>query len=82
MALAGGLEGNGTPAERVHTDAECTVERVGDGFTITRILLRTRAKVPDLDVETFQGIALETKKNCPVSRALSGVQIDLEASLE
>src|SRR5687768_6386465 len=35
MALSGALEKNGTPPTRVETDAQCTVEKVGDGFTIT-----------------------------------------------
>src|SRR5947199_3983538 len=39
MALSGGLEKNGTPATRIETNAKCTVEKVADAFTITRIVL-------------------------------------------
>jgi osmotically inducible protein OsmC len=82
MALAGGLQKAGSNPERVQTDAECTVEKVGEGFQITTIRLRTRASVPGIDAETFQRVAQETKANCPVSKALAGVDIQLEASLE
>jgi osmotically inducible protein OsmC len=82
MALSGGLEKNGTPATSVHTDAACTVSRVGEGFKITTMHLRVRASVPGMDDATFQGIAEGTKKGCPVSQALAGVDITLEAVLE
>jgi lipoyl-dependent peroxiredoxin len=82
MALAAGLERNGTPAERVETQAACTVEKVGDGFSITTIRLKTTARVPGIDRETFMTMANETKKTCVVSRALASVDIQLEAELE
>ena len=82
MALSVGLEKNGTPATRVHTDAACTVEKVGEGFKITTMALRVRAAVPGVDDATFQAIADGTKKGCPVSVALAGVNITLEATLE
>ena len=82
MALAAGLEGAGTPATRVHTDAACTVEKVEDGFKITTMRLRVRAQVPGIDDATFQKAAQDTKKNCPVSKALASVDIQLEATLE
>jgi lipoyl-dependent peroxiredoxin len=82
MALAAGLERNGTPAERVETQAACTVEKVGDGFSITTIRLRTTARVPGIDRETFLDMANETKRTCVVSRALASVDIQLEAELE
>jgi osmotically inducible protein OsmC len=82
MALAAGLEGAGTPATRVHTDAACTVEKVEDGFKITSIKLKVTAQVPGVDDATFQKAAHDTKKNCVVSKALSAVDIQLEATLE
>lgn len=82
MALSGGLEKNGTPATRVETTARCSVEKVGEGFTITRIELDTRASVPGLDDAKFQEIANATKEGCPVSRALASVpEISLTARL-
>lgn len=83
MALSGELERNGTPPERVATDAACTVEKVGEGFTITTMHLKVRARVPDLDPQTLTRLAEKSKDACPVSRALKGnVQISVEAELE
>lgn len=81
MALAHGLEGAGFTPKEVSTDAACTVERDGDGFTITTMKLTTRAEVPEIDTERFNQIAQATKSGCPVSRALAGVDIQLEATL-
>jgi osmotically inducible protein OsmC len=83
MALSAGLEKNGTPATRITTNAACTVEKVGDGFKITRMRLEVRGKVPGLDQARFVKAAEEAKKGCPVSTALQGnVQMDLDARLE
>jgi osmotically inducible protein OsmC len=66
----------------VETQAACTVEKVGEGFKITRMQLVVRATVPGIDAGTFQSIAAATKEGCPVSQALRGnVQIDLDAAL-
>lgn len=81
MALAGALEKNGTPPTKVETDAACTVEKVGDGFTITRMMLTVRAAVPKIEPAAFEQIAQKTKETCPVSRALKGVDIQLQARL-
>lgn len=82
MALSGALERAGTPAQRVRTDAACTVEKQGDGFTITTMKLRVRAQLPGGDADVFRRTAEETKTGCPVSRALAGVEIELDAALE
>jgi osmotically inducible protein OsmC len=83
MALSGGLEKNGTPATIVNTIAQCTIEKVGDGFSITKMQLDVRATVPNLDDATFQKIAADTKAGCPVSKALKGnVDIQVTAKLE
>ena len=82
MALSLGLEKEGFPPTRVETQAACTVEKVGEGFKITRMQLVTRATVAGIDDARFQAIAAATKEGCPVSAALRGnVQIDLEATL-
>jgi osmotically inducible protein OsmC len=44
--------------------------------------LKVRATVPNVSEEKFQEIAQATKMGCPVSVALAGVKIDLEAALE
>lgn len=81
MALSGNLEKNGTPPAKIETAAACTVEKVGAGFTITRIALTVTGTVPNIDEPTFARIAGETKETCPVSRALKGVEIQLQARL-
>ena len=82
MALSGALEKNGTPPTSVETKAACTVEKVGDGFTITKMQLDVRASVAGVDDATFQRIAAATKDGCPVSRALKGnVDIQVNATL-
>ncbi|MEP6493450.1 MAG: OsmC family peroxiredoxin [bacterium] len=82
MALAGGLEGNGTPSTSIETTARCTVEKVATGFAITKMQLDVRATVPKVDDATFQRIAAETKAGCPVSKALNGnVDIQVTATL-
>ncbi len=83
MALSAGLEKNRTPATRITTNAACTVEKVGEGFKITRMRLEVRGKVPGLDQAGFAKAAEEAKRGCPVSTALQGnVQMDLDARLE
>ncbi|HSZ55870.1 MAG TPA: OsmC family protein [Tepidisphaeraceae bacterium] len=81
MALAAGLGKAGFNPQRVHTTAAVSIEKVGEGFKITKIRLVTEAKVPNLDAATFKDIAEKTKAGCPVSQALSATPIELEAKL-
>lgn len=81
MALAAALEKAGKPAKRVHTTAAVRLDKVGEGFGITKIDLETEAEVPGIDDATFQQTAKGAKENCPVSKALTGVQISLNAKL-
>jgi lipoyl-dependent peroxiredoxin len=82
MALAGALEKAGTAPERVQTEAACTLEFVDGTPTITTMRLRVRARVPGADAAAFEKAAQDTKAGCPVSRALAGVDIQVEATLE
>ena len=82
MALTSGLEKAGFQPASVSTNADVTIERQETGFTITSIELTTQAAVPGIDAAKFQSIAEETKKTCPVSKALAAVpRIGLKASL-
>ncbi|HXY43417.1 MAG TPA: OsmC family protein [Acidimicrobiales bacterium] len=81
MALAHGLSQAGHVPTRVHTTANVRLERLDAGFAITRIDLVTEAEVPGLDAETFQVEAESAKANCPVSKALAGTEITLDATL-
>jgi osmotically inducible protein OsmC len=78
MAFSNALTENGTPPERVQTTAAVTFQP-GTGITSSHLLVS--AVVPGLDEETFERIAEEAKINCPVSQALAGITITLEASL-
>lgn len=82
MALAGVLGSKGTPPRKIETTAEVLIEKVGPGFKITAITLRTRADVPGASEQGFQQAAEEAKANCPLSQALAGVEILLEAELK
>ncbi|MFI0720011.1 OsmC family protein [Streptomyces sp. NPDC021224] len=78
MALSHGLAGAGTPPESVETQANVTFQP-GEG--ITGIVLKVQARVPGLSAEDFAAAAQNAKENCPVSKALAGVNITLEAEL-
>lgn len=81
MALTAQLSRAGKPPSRIHTTAQVKLEKVGEGFSITRIDLETNAEIPGIDDETFQRYAQEAKQNCPVSKALAGTEITLNAKL-
>lgn len=81
MALAAGLSKAGHPPRRIHTAATVHLERAGDGFAITQIELRTDADVPGMDEAAFHRQADAAKQNCPVSKALAGTRITLNATL-
>lgn len=81
MALSVGLEKAGFPPKRISTTATVKLEKVADAFRITTIELETEADVPGIDEAKFQEAAEQTKRNCPVSVALSGTQINLKARL-
>ena len=81
MALSAGLTRAGHVPTRVHTTAKVHIERGDAGFGITRIELQTEAEVPGLDEETFRREAQGAKAGCPVSKALAGTEITLDAKL-
>ncbi len=81
MALSAGLAKAGFPPKRVHTTAAVRLDKVGEGFGITKIDLTCQAEVPGIDDARFQQEANGAKSNCPVSKALSAVQISLDAKL-
>ena len=82
MALSLGLEKGGATPTSIKTSASVTLDKDGEGFTIKSIALVTEAIVPGIDQAKFDAIAQETKKQCPVSKALAGVSsITLEAKL-
>lgn len=82
MALTAGLNKAGFQPKRVHATANVHLEKIGEAFTITKIELDCEAEVPDIDDATFQQQANGAKENCPISKALRGVEtITLNAKL-
>jgi lipoyl-dependent peroxiredoxin len=81
MALSLVLGDAGFSPRRIATSAAVEIERSGDGFAIPRIRLTTRADVPGIDQAAFAGHAETAKRGCPVSKALAGVEIVLDAQL-
>ena len=78
MAFSNGLADNGTPATSLETSAEVEFT---PGKGITGIKLTTRGVVEGLDNETFVSLAEAAKAGCPVSQALAGTTITLDAAL-
>jgi osmotically inducible protein OsmC len=81
MALSATLGKAGFNPTRVATTAKVHLEKVGDGFSITKIELVTEAQIPGIDNATFQTNAEAAKKGCPVSKALAATEITLSAKL-
>jgi osmotically inducible protein OsmC len=80
MALSHGLTEAGTPPEQLRTKAVVTFV---PGTGITKIALTVRGRVPGMAADDFQQAAQGAKENCPVSKALAGVdEITLDAALE
>lgn len=78
MALSNALGGNGTPPESLQVTAAVTFVP-GEGIKGSHLLVS--AKVPGMTADEFQRFAEDAKANCPVSQALAGIPITLEASL-
>jgi lipoyl-dependent peroxiredoxin len=81
MALSASLGKAGLTPKSIDTEAQVHLERDGEGFKISKIELTTRAAIEGIDAAKFESIAQETKKGCPVSKALAGTTITLSAKL-
>jgi osmotically inducible protein OsmC len=81
MALSLILGRAGFEPEYVDATAHVTVAPSNGGFKITKSHLVCVAKVPGLDPAAFEQHAEAAKAGCPVSRALAGIEITLEAKL-
>ena len=80
MALSAKLTEAGHPPASLDTRADVDLSMDG-GPTISAIRLKVTARVPGIDAATFRGIADDAKQNCPVSKALSAVPIEMQAEL-
>ncbi len=70
MALSFGLAKAGHEDGSLQTKAVVTLEKDGEGFTVTKSDLTLSGKVPGIDREDFEAAAQDAKKNCPISKLL------------
>lgn len=82
MSLANLLSEAGTPPRDLRTTARVRLEQKDEGFRITRIAIKTVGDVPGVADDRFKSLAQRAKESCPVSLALAGTEISLEASIE
>ncbi|MGY1651243.1 OsmC family peroxiredoxin [Geodermatophilus sp. SYSU D01119] len=76
-------QAGGTPqALEVSADVSLGPDQAGGGFKLTGIKLTVRGEVDGLDAAGFEKAAQEAKAGCPVSKALAGVDITLDAALD
>ena len=83
MALSLELSKAGYTVDEIQTEAIVSLgkDKDGDGFSIPEIKLVSKARVKDITMDEFIKYASGAKENCPVSKALAGEKIYLEAHL-
>lgn len=82
MALAHGLTEAGHAPEHLNVSAKVTLDQRDGAPTVTTSELTVTGRVPGIDQSGFEQAASEAGQNCPVSRALAGVEISVQATLE
>ena len=80
MALSFALAKAGHTIGSLETHAKVTLDKDGDGFTITKSALELRGSVPGIAADEFERLAAEAKAGCPVSKVLN-CEITLTHSL-
>lgn len=82
MMLSSLLSDNGTPPQELQATATIsTAPDAGGGFSIAKSELVLRARVANISEKDFQKLARQAKEQCPVSRALTALEITLSATL-
>jgi osmotically inducible protein OsmC len=81
MALANELTQGGNPPERLDVSAKVTLDQRDGSPTVTTSELTVAGRVPGIDESAFEQAAESARANCPISRALGGVEITVSASL-
>ena len=82
MALSHELGEAGNPPERLDVSSTVTLDEVDGAPTVTTSKLTVRGRVPGIDQAGFEQAAQAAGKGCPISRALGGVDIQVDAQLE
>ena len=80
MALAFALADAGFEDGVLDTKAVVTLDKDGDGFTVSKSELTLTAQIADIDEDKFAEIAAGAKKNCPISKLLN-CEITLDHTL-
>ena len=80
MALSGQLGAAGLTANSINTTAAVRLEKLEDGFAITKVHLDVTAKIPGADDAAFQTAAANAKAGCPISKLLKA-EITMDAKL-
>jgi osmotically inducible protein OsmC len=81
MALSAELGKAGITPESIRTTAAVTLEKVGDGFSVTSSDLDVTARIPGGDRGAFQKAADAAKMGCPISKLLNA-KITMNAKFE
>lgn len=81
MALSGQLGAAGLTADSINTTASVRLEKLEDGFAITKVHLDVTAKIPGADEAAFMTAANNAKAGCPISKLLKA-EITMDAKLE
>ncbi|EID54604.1 OsmC family peroxiredoxin [Saccharomonospora xinjiangensis] len=81
MNLAGTLEKDGLTPNTIDVTASVTVNPTDGGLSIDTVAITLRAAVDGVDEERFSALAQRAKDTCPVSRALAGTTITMDAAL-
>jgi len=82
MAFSLFLTNAGFKAESIETKSTVTLEKIGEGFSITACHLDMTAIIPGIDQINFEKLATAAKENCPVSKLFANnAKITLNATL-
>ncbi len=83
MSVSATLAGAGVTADSIDVSSEVFFgPDSSGGFSIPKIDITVRARIPGMAAETFAELAAKAHASCPVSRALSGTTLTLDAALE
>jgi lipoyl-dependent peroxiredoxin len=81
MALSAQLTEAGSPPGTIETTATVTLEKTDAGFSVTKVHLEVKGRVPGASEESFDKAANGAKEGCPISRLLNA-EISMDARLE
>lgn len=81
MAASFGLARAGFTDGTLDTTCAVNLEKVGEGFSVTKSALTLKAKIPGIKADDFARIVSDAKANCPISKLLK-CEITLDHKLE